>query len=86
MKYLISCSKGHKARVAVDDLEEWLDAECCQEAGCDGEIVDVEPNDISVECVNCGWEDTSPWNEAIGWLWIDCPRCASNTETSGDIR
>ena len=86
MKYLISCSKGHKVKVTAENLEEWLEEECCQTTGCDGEIVDVEPNEISVECVDCGWAETSPWDEAIRWLWVDCPRCASNTGTSGNVR
>ena len=82
--YLIICKNGHERQVSIDELEEILDSEMCPE--CDAPIIDLKPSQLNVECIECGWEEQGDWRDIMPWLWLECPRCQSNTQTSGDIR
>ena len=84
--YLIICENGHERQVSVDELEETLDSETCPVKDCDAPIVELEPPEVQVECTECGWDEQCDWKDAMTWLWAECPRCQSNTQTSGDIR
>lgn len=84
--YLVICSDGHERQVAIDDLEEILDYETCPVEACGSSLAAIEPSVIQMECIECGWEEQCDWRDAIIWLWSKCPRCQSNTQTSGDIR
>ncbi len=82
--YLVICKNGHERQVPIDELEEILDSESCPE--CMAPIIELEPSEINIECVECGWEEQGDWRDIIPWLWLECPRCHKNTQTSGDIR
>ena len=82
--YLVICNNGHERQVSIDVLEEILDSEMCPE--CDAPIVKLQPSQLEVECIECGWEEQGHWRDVMPWLWLECPRCQSNTQTTGDIR
>ena len=84
--YLIICKNGHERQVSIDGLEETLDSEICQVEDCDAPIIEVEPPVVTIECIECGWDEQCEWQDAMALLWSECPRCQSNTQTSGDIR
>lgn len=83
-EYLVTCKAGHKQKMSADEISEVIEYPHCQKRNCDAEIIDVEPKEIKLECVECGWEESSLWNEA--YYWEECPRCRSNTDTCGDIQ
>lgn len=82
--YLVICEKGHERQVSIDEIEEILDSERCPV--CEAPIAELQPSELQVECIECGWEEQGDWKDVMAWLWIECPRCQSNTQTSGDIR
>lgn len=84
--YLIICKNGHERQVSVDELEDNLDSETCPVKDCDAPIVKLVPSEVHIECIECGWDEQCYWEEAAIWLWSECPRCQSNTKTSGNIK
>lgn len=86
MSYQVSCPNGHSKTVDIDELAELLEDQNCFQDGCSEPLSKVDPEELSVECTDCGWQEHCDWRTATGWLWSDCPRCISNTETEGHIR
>jgi hypothetical protein len=85
-RFTVTCCSGHRKSLTIDELEEVLDPNTCPIEGCKSAVVSCDPAEIEVECIDCGWEDRCDWQNVVGGLWGSCPRCSSNTGTSGDIR
>lgn len=82
--FSVTCVNGHVVRIGIDDLADIFDTQLCPQ--CAAEISAIDPREVEVECTECGWEESNDWETAAIWLWRGCPRCESNTNTSGNIQ
>jgi len=84
--FTVQCEAGHAAELSIDELEELFEVPHCPGSDdCPAEIDSCDPSDLEVACVHCEWSLGASWSEAMQWIGSACPRCTSNTDTSGEI-
>lgn len=76
MKYDIKCSNGHELEVGASELEDILTFNLCPK--CEKDIVSVIPEEISMECPLCTYDDRTHWSEVVNWFIRDCPNCGKH--------
>lgn len=82
-EYLVNCENGHELSLSLSDIEEILENELCPE--CEGKIESIEPDDFSVECLSCMWENFVDWEAAGSHLVLGCPRCSGTVYLVGSF-